>query len=154
MEIARIFFFIALYSLVACWLCNIMTLFSRPHKWCELLIFPQLIWFALGIIVFGYGEIYFKPQTETQWYLVTYGYPIFLLPVQIWSCNKFFLYTENKCWTIKNFYIWRFLKWFQCLCFLQFGFYWDMQLYGHKQHNYRNDANFRKLTGKVLCIAF
>ena len=29
-----------------------------------------------------------------------------------------------------------------------------MQLYGHKQHNYRNDANFRKLTGKVLCIAF
>ena len=41
MEIARIFFFIALYSLVACWLCNIMTLFSRPHKWCELLILVQ-----------------------------------------------------------------------------------------------------------------
>ena len=97
MEIARIFFFIALYSLVACWLCNIMTLFSRPHKWCELLIFPQLIWFALGIIVFGYGEIYFKPQTEIQWYLVTYGYPIFLLPVQICSCNKFVsLYQKQK----------------------------------------------------------
>ena len=97
MEIARIFFFIALYSLVACWLCNIMTLFSRPHKWCELLIFPQLIWFALGIIVFGYGEIYFDLQTKTQWYLVTYGYPIFLLPVQIWSCNKFFsLYRKQK----------------------------------------------------------
>ena len=29
-----------------------------------------------------------------------------------------------------------------------------MQLYGHKHHNCRNDANFRKLTGKVLCIAF
>ena len=95
MEIARIFFFIALYSLVACWLCNIMTLFSRPHKWCELLIFPQLIWFALGIIVFGYGEIYFKLQTEIQWYLVTYGYPIFLLPVQIWSCNKFFFFIQK-----------------------------------------------------------
>ena len=63
MEIARIFFFIALYSLVACWLCNIMTLFSRPHKWCELLIFPQLVWFALGIIVLGYGEIYFASST-------------------------------------------------------------------------------------------
>ena len=97
MEIARIFFSIALFSLGVCWLCNIMTLFSRPHKWCELLIFPQLIWFALGIIVFGYGEIYFKPQTEIQWYLVTYGYPIFLLPVQIWSCNKFVsLYQKQK----------------------------------------------------------
>ena len=97
MEIARIFFFIALYSLVACWLCNIMTLFSRPHKWCELLIFPQLIWFALGIIVFGYGEIYFKLQTEIQWYLVTYGYPVLLLPIQILACNKFVsLYQKQK----------------------------------------------------------
>ena len=68
--------------------------------------------------------------------------------------TSFFLYTENKSRTMKNFCIWQFHKWFQCLCFLQFGFYWDMQLYGHKQHNYRNDANFRKLTGKVLCIAF
>ena len=97
MEIARIFFFIALYSLVACWLCNIMTLFSRPHKWCELLIFPQLVWFALGIIVFGYGEIYFDLQTETQWYLVTYGYPVLLLPIQILACNKFVsLYQKQK----------------------------------------------------------
>ena len=97
MEIARIFFFIALYSLVACWLCNIMTLFSRPHKWCELLIFPQLVWFALGIIVFGYGEIYFDLQTKTQWYLVTYGYPVLLLPIQILACNKFVsLYQKQK----------------------------------------------------------
>ena len=68
--------------------------------------------------------------------------------------TSFFLYTENKSRTMKNFCIWQFHKWFQCLCFLQFGFYWDMQLYGHKQHNYRNDANFRKLTGKVLSIIF
>ena len=95
MEIARIFFFIALYSLGACWLCNIITLFSRPHKWCELLIFPQLVWCALGIIVLG--EIYFKLQTETQWYLVTYGYPVLLLPIQILACNKFVsLYQKQK----------------------------------------------------------
>ena len=87
MEIARIFFSIALFSLGACWLCNIITLFSRPHKWCELLIFPQLVWCALGIIVLG--EIYFKLQTETQWYLITYGYPILLLPMQIFACCKF-----------------------------------------------------------------
>ena len=95
MEIARIFFFIALYSLGACWLCNIITLFSRPHKWCELLIFPQLVWCALGIIVLG--EIYFKLQTETQWYLVTYGYPVWLLPIQFLACNKFVsLYQKQK----------------------------------------------------------
>jgi len=97
MEIARIFFFIALYSLGACWLCNIITLFSRPHKWCELLIFSQLVWFALGIIVFGYGEIYFDLQTITQWYLVTYGYPVLLLPIQFLACNKFVsLYQKQK----------------------------------------------------------
>ena len=94
MEIARIFFFIALYSLGACWLCNIITLFSRPHKWCELLIFPQLVWCALGIIVLG--EIYFKLQTETQWYLVTYGYPILLLPMQIVACCKFLSLHRQK----------------------------------------------------------
>ena len=95
MEIARIFFFIALYFLGACWLCNIITLFSRPHKWCELLIFPQLVWCALGIIVLG--EIYFKLQTETQWYLVTYGYPVLLLPIQILACSKFVsLYQKQK----------------------------------------------------------
>ena len=96
MEIARIFFFIALYSLVACWLCNIMMLFTKPHKWCELLIFPQLVWFALGIIVFGYGETYFKLQTETQWYLTTYGYPILLLPMQIFACCKFLSLHRQK----------------------------------------------------------
>ena len=95
MEIARIFFSIALFSLGACWLCNIITLFSRPHKWCELLIFPQLVWCALGIIVLG--EIYFKLQTETQWYLVTYGYPVLLLPIQILACSKFVsLYQKQK----------------------------------------------------------
>ena len=97
MEIARIFFITALFSLGACWLCNIMTLFARPHKWCELLMFPQLIWFALGIIVFGYGEIYFRLQTEIQWYLVTYGYPVLLLPVQFLAWKKFFsLYRKQK----------------------------------------------------------
>ena len=94
MEIARIFFFIALYSLGACWLCNIITLFSIPHKWCELLIFPQLVWCALGIIVLG--EIYFKLQTETQWYLITYGYPILLLPMQIFACCKFLSLHRQK----------------------------------------------------------
>ena len=94
MEIARIFFFIALYSLGACWLCNIITLFSRPHKWCELLIFPQLVWCALGIIVLG--EIYFKLQTETQWYLITYGYPILLLPIQFFACCKFLSLHRQK----------------------------------------------------------
>ena len=94
MEIARIFFFIALYFLGACWLCNIITLFSRPHKWCDLLIFPQLVWCALGIIVLG--EIYFKLQTETQWYLTTYGYPILLLPMQIFACCKFLSLHRQK----------------------------------------------------------
>ena len=93
MDIARILGFIALYSLVACWLCNIMTLFSRPHKWCELLIFPQLIWFALGIVSFEY----FYPQTEVQWCLVTYGYPILLLPIQLFTYRQFLLlYKERK----------------------------------------------------------
>ena len=87
MEIARIFFFIALYSLVACWLCNIMTLFSRPHKWSELLIFPQLVWCALGIV----GVEYFNPQTEVQWCLVIYGYPILLLPIQLFAYHQFLL---------------------------------------------------------------
>ena len=97
MEIARIFFSIALFSLGVCWLCNIMMLFTKPHKWCELLIFPQLVWFALGIIVFGYGEIYFDLQTKTQWYLVTYGYPFLLLPIQFLACNKFVsLYQKQK----------------------------------------------------------
>ena len=97
MEIARIFFSIALFSLGVCWLCNIMMLFTKPHNWCELLIFPQLVWFALGIIVFGYGEIYFDLQTKTQWYLVTYGYPVLLLPIQFLTCNKFVsLYQKQK----------------------------------------------------------
>ena len=93
MEIARIFFIIALCSLVACWLCNIMALISRPHKWCELLIFPQYVWFVLGMIY----EKYFDLQTEMQWYLVTYGYPILLLPMPILAWNKFFsLYRKQK----------------------------------------------------------
>ena len=72
-----------------------MMLFTKPHKWCELLIFPQLVWYILGIIVLG--EIYFKLQTETQWYLVTYGYPVLLLPIQILACNKFVsLYQKQK----------------------------------------------------------
>ena len=110
MEIARIFFSIALFSLGVCWLCNIMMLFTKPHKWCELLIFPQLVWFALGIIVFGYGEIYFDLQTKTQWYLVTYGYPVLLLPIQFGRATSCFLYTENKSRTMKNFCIWQFHK--------------------------------------------
>ena len=94
MEIARIFFSIALFSLGVCWLCNIMMLFTKPHKWCELLIFPQLVWYILGIIVLG--EIYFKLQTETQWYLITYGYPILLLPIQIFACCKFLSLHRQK----------------------------------------------------------
>ena len=94
MEIARIFFSIALFSLGVCWLCNIMMLFTKPHKWCELLIFPQLVWYILGIIVLG--EIYYKLQTETQWYLITYGYPILLLPIQIFACCKFLSLHRQK----------------------------------------------------------
>ena len=101
MEIARIFFSIALFSLGVCWLCNIMMLFTKPHKWCELLIFPQLVWYILGIIVLG--EIYFKLQTETQWYLITYGYPILLLPIQIFACCKFLSLHRQKKREYKKF---------------------------------------------------
>ena len=93
MDIARIFFLIALYTWGMCWLCNIMTLFSRPHKWSELLIFPQLVWCALGIVSFEY----FYPQTEVQWCLVIYGYPILLLPIQLFTYRQFLLlYKERK----------------------------------------------------------
>ena len=93
MDIARIFFLIALYTWGMCWLCNIMTLFSRPHKWSELLIFTQLVWCALGIV----GVEYFKPQTEVQWCFIFYGYPILLLPIQFFACRQFlFLYKAGK----------------------------------------------------------
>ena len=93
MEIVRLFFFIALYSWGMCWLCNIMALFFKPHKWCELLIFPQLVWCAIGII----GVEYFNLQTEVQWHLGIYGYPILLLPIQFFACRRFlFLYREHK----------------------------------------------------------
>ena len=93
MDIARIIGLIALFTQVMCWFCNIVILFLKPHKWCELLMFAQLVWYVLGIVIFEY----FYPQTEIQWYLVTYGYPIFLLPVQLFAYHQFLLlYKERK----------------------------------------------------------
>jgi len=93
MEITKILGIVALYSWGMCWLGSIMILFSRPHKWCELLIFLQFIWLVPGMIFVEY----FAPKTEIQWYIGTYGYPVLLLPVQAWACRKFFsLYKEQK----------------------------------------------------------
>lgn len=93
METAKAIAGVALFFLEVCWFCNILSLFSKPHKWSELLMFPQLIWCILGIA----GIECFYPQTEVQWNLVTYGYPILLLPVQIFACRKFLLlYKERK----------------------------------------------------------
>lgn len=60
-------------------------------------MFPQLIWCILGIAGIECFHPHFYPQTEVQWNLVTYGYPILLLPVQIFACRKFLLlYKERK----------------------------------------------------------
>ena len=93
MDMARIIVLIALFTQVMCWFCNIVILFLKPHKWCELLMFAQLVWYVLGIVSFEY----FYPQTEVQWGLVIYGYPILLLPIQLFTYRQFLLlYKERK----------------------------------------------------------
>ena len=93
MEILREFSVAALYILGICWICNIMTLFAKPHKWCELLIFLQLVWFVFGVICIER----FRPQSETEWYLVIYGYPVLLLLIHVFTCCRFFsLYKMQK----------------------------------------------------------
>ena len=93
MDIARIIGLIALFTQVMCWFCNIVILFFKPHKWCELLMFAQLVWYVLGIVSFEY----FYPQAEVQWCLVIYGYPILLLPIQLFAYHQFLLlYKERK----------------------------------------------------------
>ena len=93
MDIARIIGLIALFTQVMCWFCNIVILFLKPHKWCELLMFAQLVWSVLGIVSFEY----FYPQAEVQWCLVIYGYPILLLPIQLFAYHQFLLlYKEQK----------------------------------------------------------
>ena len=93
MDIAGILGLIALFTQGMCWFCNIVILFLKPHKWCELLMFAQLVWYVLGIVSFEY----FYPQTEVQWCLVTYGYPILLLPIQLFTYRQFLLlYKERK----------------------------------------------------------
>ena len=93
MDIARIIGLIALFTQVMCWFCNIVILFLKPHKWCELLMFAQLVWYVLGIVSFEY----FYPQAEVQWCLVIYGYPILLLPIQLFAYHQFLLlYKERK----------------------------------------------------------
>ena len=56
MDIARILVLIALFIQGMCWFCNIVTLFLKPHKWCELLMFaqpsPRLRWTKRGAEVF------------------------------------------------------------------------------------------------------
>ena len=102
MGIAKILFMTALFFSGVCWLGNVLSLFAKPHKRCELLIFFQLVWVILGLV----GLEYFVPATELQWYLGTYGYPILLWPVQIWSQHKFFPYTKSKHNKMKNICIW------------------------------------------------
>lgn len=94
-EASRAFFILILFTLGACGLCNIFSLLYKPHKWCELLIFPQLGWCLLGLLgIEGFSPL---PQTEMLWYLETYGYPILLFPIQFFAWKTFFsLYKEQK----------------------------------------------------------
>ena len=86
MYIVKFFYIAAWQILVIFYLCNFFTLFTKPHKPHECLIFAQLLWFILG----GIAIKQIPSVTGVEFTLMIYAYPILLWLIQILIARKFF----------------------------------------------------------------
>ena len=95
----RIFLTVAFFFAFLIGIFNLMSLFVKPHKWQDLLIFIPLGWFIGGGFVSE--KIY---HYHYNWQI--YGYPILLVIMQFFVIVEFFsLYKTDKTANEKYLYL-------------------------------------------------
>ena len=93
MDIVKHIYIAAWQGLVIFYVVNLLTLFVRPHKPHEFLIFAQIIWFVLG----GIAIKQIPAVTGVEFTLMIYAYPILLWLIQILTARNFFsLHQKDK----------------------------------------------------------
>lgn len=80
---------LALFSLPICFLCNVLSLFFKPRKWQEGLLFLQFVLFA---------AVFFIPQDffRRHWVLLVFGYPVLFVLLQVFLAVMFFLFYKRS----------------------------------------------------------
>ena len=79
---------LALFSLPICFLCNVLSLFFKPRKWQEGLLFLQFVLFA---------AVFFIPQDflRRHWELLVFGYPVLFVLLQVFLAVMFFHFYKS-----------------------------------------------------------
>ena len=120
MEIINVLYKLALQIFIILYLCNFVTLFIKPHKKSEFLIFLPIIWVILGGVIIK--QIY---VTGIEFALMTYAYPVLLWLIQIVLACKFFkFYKQNK----QENYKFLFLAILQIILMILLTFIWIITL--------------------------
>ena len=79
---------LALFSLPVCFLCNVLSLFFKPRKWQEGLLFLQ---FVLCSPAFFISPDYWR----RHWELMVFGYPVLFVVLQASLAVMFFLFYKR-----------------------------------------------------------